>query len=126
MQKIKDVFSSFSVDDVAKAKQFYTEVLGLNVEDGAMGLKLQMVGGGTVYIYPKDNHQPATFTVLNLEVEDIEAALDDLAKHNVVLEHYKDMGQDKKGVFRGRAAKQGPDIAWFKDPAGNIVSILQN
>ena len=126
MQKIKEVFSSFSVDDQAKAKQFYGEVLGLNVEDGKMGLVLHMNGGGTVYIYPKDNHEPATFTVLNLEVEDIEAAVDDLTKHGVKLEHYDGMGQDEKGILRGKKANQGPDIAWFKDPAGNIVSVLQN
>lgn len=125
MPKVKEVFASFSVDDQAKAKQFYGETLDLNVEDGKMGLILHMTGGGSVYIYPKENHQPATFTVLNIEVESIEAAVGDLTKAGVKLEIYAGMGQDDKGILRGKAAGHGPDIAWFRDPAGNIVSILQ-
>jgi catechol 2,3-dioxygenase-like lactoylglutathione lyase family enzyme len=125
MQKIKEVFSSFSVNDLAEAKQFYGETLSLEVKDGKMGLILSMTGGGTVFIYPKDNHKPATFTVLNIEVEDIEAAVDELGKNSVKLEKYEGLGQDDKGILRGKAADHGPDIAWFKDPAGNIISILQ-
>lgn len=133
MQKIKEVFSSFSVDDLAKAKQFYGETLGLTVEDGKMGLILHMVGpkgaplggDGTVYIYPKENHEPATFTVLNIEVEHLEEAIDELNESGVEFERYEGMGQDEKGIVHGRAAGHGPDIAWFKDPAGNVVAILE-
>ncbi len=125
MEKIKEVFSSFSVDDLEKAKQFYGETLGLEVEDGKMGLVLHMVGGGTVFIYPKENHQAATFTVLNIEVDDLETTVDELAEKGVKLERYEGMGQDEKGIVRGRTAQHGPDIAWFKDPAGNVIAILQ-
>ena len=125
MQKINEVFGSFSVNDQAKAKQFYGETLGLEVEDGKMGLILHMVGGGTVFIYPKENHEPATFTVLNIEVDDIEAAVADLSQSDVELERYEGMGQDAKGIIRGKADGHGPDIAWFKDPAGNVVAILE-
>jgi predicted enzyme related to lactoylglutathione lyase len=126
MENIKEVFSSFSVDDPAKAKTFYSQVLGLDVEDGKMGLVLHMTDGGTVYIYPKENHEPATFTVLNIRVENLEAAIEELRKNSVELEHYEGMGQDDSGVLRGKASGHGPDIGWFKDPAGNIVSILEN
>ena len=124
-QKIIEIFSSFSVDDLDKAKQFYGEKLGLKVEKGKMGLIIHMVGGGTIYIYPKDNHEPASFTVLNIEVDDVDAAVDELAKNGVEFEHYDGMGQDGKGISRGKTSGQGPDIGWFKDPAGNVIAILQ-
>ena len=126
MENIKEVFSSFSVSDQEKAKQFYGETLGLDVHDGKMGLVLRMVGGGTVFIYPKDNHEPATFTVLNIEVENIESAVDDLSKKGVSLERYDGMPHDDKGIVRGKSSNEGPDIGWFKDPFGNVVAILQN
>lgn len=125
MHDIKEVFSSFSVDDVDKAKQFYGETLTLQVEDGKMGLILHMVGGGTVFIYPKDNHEPATFTVLNIEVDNLAAAVDELTQKGVKFEIYDGMGQDDKGIAHGKTSGHGPDIAWFKDPAGNVIAILE-
>jgi len=123
MDKIKEVYSSFSVNDLAEAKRFYGEVLGLKVEDGKYGLILHMVGGGTVFIYPKENHEPATFTILNIEVDDLEAALNELNKNSVNLEHYEGMDQDEKGIVRGKISGHGPDLGWFKDPAGNVIAI---
>lgn len=128
MFKAQAAFSGFSVDDLEKAKQFYTEVLGLTLSDETMGLQLQLPGGGALFIYSKDGHQPATFTVLNFVVENIDEAVDELVGRGVSFEHYDNMPapQDEKGVARGLAAHQGPDIAWFKDPAGNILSVLQD
>jgi catechol 2,3-dioxygenase-like lactoylglutathione lyase family enzyme len=125
----KSAFSGFSVDDQDKAKAFYEGSLGLKVDGGEMGLTIHLPGAGTVFCYPKgEGHQPATFTILNFEVEDIDAAVDDLAGRGVQFERYTEgPGQtDDKGVARGRAANMGPDIAWFKDPAGNILAVLQN
>ncbi len=120
-------FSGFSVDDTAKAKAFYNETLGLEVEDGPMGLRLHLPGGDAkVFVYQKDDHQPAAFTVLNLVVEDIDAAQAELDAKGVHFERYEGTHQDDKGIARGKAANMGPDIAWFKDPAGNIISILQD
>jgi predicted enzyme related to lactoylglutathione lyase len=128
MFKAKAVFSGLSVDDTNQAKQFYTQVLGLSIESETMGLELGLTGGGKLYIYQKDNHQPATFTVLNFVVDDIDAAVDELGKLGVSFERYDNLPaeQDSKGVLRGLSANQGPDIAWFKDPAGNILSVLQD
>lgn len=117
-------FSGISVDDLAKAKGFYTSVLGLRLADKAMGLNFDLPGGGHLFIYPKENHQPATYTVLNFAVGDIDAAVDELARAGVAFEKYPDMHQDEKGIVRGIAANMGPDIAWFKDPAGNTLAIL--
>lgn len=117
-------FSGFSVSDLDAARQFYSETLGLAVTDLEMGLlELEFPGGGRVVIYPKPNHQPATFTVLNFPVPDVDAAVDMLAARGVVFERYEGMGQDEKGISRGEAGV-APDIAWFTDPAGNILSIL--
>lgn len=119
-------FSGFSVDDLEKAKAFYSETLGLDVSETPEGLGLQLSGGGKVFLYPKPNHQPATFTVLNFPVEDIEQAVDQLAKLGVRFESYEgEMKTDEKGIFRGADRGQGPNIAWFKDPAGNILSVLE-
>jgi len=126
MFKVKTAFSGFSVDDEAKAKKFYSEVLGLKVDDNGMGLQIHLPGGGTVFVYPKDTHQPATFTILNFVVEDIDGAVEELAKRGVSFEKYEGFHQDAKGIARGIAAKRGPDIAWLKDPAGNILSMLQD
>ena len=127
MFKAKAAFSGFSVDDLAKAQEFYTAILGLTVDDEGMGLRLHLPGGGTVFAYPKQDHQPATFTILNFEVDNIDDAVDELTNRGVKFEHYKDGPKtDEKGILRGRAQKMGPDIAWFKDPAGNILSVLQN
>ena len=119
-------FGGFSVDSMEKAKEFYIGVLGLKIEDETMGLQLELPGGGKLFVYQKDDHQPATFTVLNFVVDDIDQAIDDLVEKGVTFEIYDSMPapQDEKGVLRGKAANQGPDIAWFKDPAGNILSVL--
>lgn len=126
MVSILSSFSGFSVNDLAKAKQFYSTTLGLSVEDTGMGLRIQLPGNGTVFLYPKENHQPATFTVLNFVVENIDTAVDDLKSKGVEFEIYEGFHQDEKGIARGRAANMGPDIAWFKDPAGNILAVLQD
>jgi len=115
-------FSSFSVNDLQKAKQFYGETLGLDVSETPEGLQLD-TGNNTVFLYPKPNHTPASFTVFNFLVDDVEEAVDELAALGVTLEHYNlpDMKTDDRGIFRG----PGPQIAWFKDPAGNILSVLE-
>jgi catechol 2,3-dioxygenase-like lactoylglutathione lyase family enzyme len=127
MVKAKEAFSGFSVDDLAKAKAFYTETLGLKVEPDGVGVRLHLPGGGTVFAYPKKDHQPATFTILNLVVDNIDDAVDDLTKRGVRFEHSEIGPQtDAKGILRGKAQNRGPDIAWFKDPAGNFLSVLAN
>ena len=120
-------FSSFSVSDLAVAKHFYGDVLGLKVsEDRGMGLDIELPNGAQAFAYPKADHQPATFTVLNFVVSDIDAAVDALRAKGVAFEKYEeDMHQDEKGIARGLAAGMGPDIAWFKDPAGNILSVIK-
>jgi catechol 2,3-dioxygenase-like lactoylglutathione lyase family enzyme len=121
MLKDSKAFSGFSVPDVEEAQRFYGETLGLeaSIEGGGI-LSLRFAGGGTAIAYPKDDHEPATFTILNFPVADVEAAVDDLASRGVEFERYEGFPQDEKGIMRG----QGPDIAWFKDPAGNILSVL--
>ena len=122
-------FSGFSVNNISLAKQFYVDRLGLELEDDSMGLNLKLPGGGKVFIYEKPDHQPATFTILNFVVTDIDAAMENLVGQGIEFERY-DLGngaeQDTKGVLRGRTANMGPDIAWFKDPAGNVLAILQD
>ena len=115
-------FSSFSVNDLQTAKQFYGETLGLDVNETPEGLELH-TGKNTVFLYPKPNHTPASFTVFNFLVDDIEEAVEELAALGVTLEHYNlpDMKTDNRGIFRG----PGPQIAWFKDPAGNILSVVE-
>jgi len=126
MFKAKAAFSGFSVDDLTKTKAFYREALGLNVDSEGEGLGLHLPGGGTVFAYPKKDHQPATFTILNFEVDDIDAAVDELTGRGVRFEHYKDGPRaDGKGILRGKSQNLGPDIAWFKDPAGNILSVIE-
>ena len=117
-------FSGFSVDDITKAKEFYGQTLGLEVEESPMGLNLKVAGGNPVFVYPKDNHAPASYTILNFPVDDIDTAVEGLAGKGVTFEHYDNM-TDEKGIARGISANRGPDIAWFKDPAGNILSVLQ-
>src|SRR5688572_23866166 len=128
MLKDSKTFSSFSVKDLAGARAFYNDVLGLECDESWMGLKLQ-TAGSEVFVYQKDDHQPATFTVLNFVVADIDKAVAALKEKGVTFEQY-DLGggakTDADGIMRGKAANQGPDIAWFKDPAGNIFSILSN
>ena len=118
-------FSGLSVKDLAATKKFYSEVLGLDVDESDMGLGIHLPGGGYLYMYQKDNHEPATFTVLNFAVDDIDDAVADLAKRGVTFERYEGMHQDDNGIARGIAANMGPDIAWFTDPSGNILAVLQ-
>ena len=116
-------FSGFAVDDLPKARQFYSETLGMTVNEANGLLQLTVANGSQVLIYPKPDHEPATYTILNFPVEDIEAAVDELAARGVQFERYEgtQMETDARGVFRGG----GPLIAWFKDPAGNILSVIQ-
>jgi predicted enzyme related to lactoylglutathione lyase len=115
-------FSSFSSNDIPAAKEFYGTTLGVAATEENGVLSLDLTGGQRVMIYPKDNHVPATFTVLNFEVDDIESAVDQLAARGVAFERYgEDFKQDERGIARG----DGPPIAWFMDPAGNIVSLIQ-
>jgi catechol 2,3-dioxygenase-like lactoylglutathione lyase family enzyme len=115
-------FSGFSVDDVQKAKEFYGDTLGLDVTEANGLLNLHLGGGAEVLAYPKgDQHTPATFTILNFQVDDIDAAVDELARRGIAFQRYPGLEADEKGVFRGG----GPFIAWFTDPAGNILSVLQ-
>jgi catechol 2,3-dioxygenase-like lactoylglutathione lyase family enzyme len=118
-------FGGFSVDDLAKAKAFYSSTLGLTVEADGVGARLHLPGGGAVFFYPKPDHQPATFTILNFEVENVDDAVDDLASRGVQVLRYENIpGVDAKGILRGRERNAGPDIAWFTDPAGNVLSVL--
>jgi catechol 2,3-dioxygenase-like lactoylglutathione lyase family enzyme len=124
MVAITGAFSGFSVDDQDAALAFYRDKLGLEVVDTGMGLELQLGGGGHVFVYPKADHQPATFTVLNFEVADIDVAVDELVAAGVEIKRYDGTHPDDRGIARGKAAGFGPDIAWFTDPAGNILSVL--
>lgn len=123
MLKTNRAFSSFSVDDTQKAKEFYGQTLGLKVKDSEMGTLALETGDATVMIYPKSNHKPASFTVLNFPVDDVEKTVEELNEKGIKFEHYDmpDLKTDDKGISRG----EGPVIAWFKDPAGNILSVLE-
>jgi predicted enzyme related to lactoylglutathione lyase len=126
MLKNNESFSSFSIDDVAAAKKFYGEILGLGVEEMSMGLSVKLRGDGRVFIYPKHDHVPATFTVLNFIVDDIDDAVDELSAVGITFEQYDGHIQtDEKGILRSSDPSQGPSIAWFKDPAGNVISVLE-
>ena len=116
-------FSGFSVNDLAAARRFYEETLGLRTsDDGADGMfRLQLGGGGYVFVYAKDDHTPATFTVLNFPVPDVEKAVDELTGRGVRFERYENPPTDEKGIMRAG----GPLIAWFTDPAGNVFSVIQ-
>jgi catechol 2,3-dioxygenase-like lactoylglutathione lyase family enzyme len=123
----KSAFSGFSVDNTNKAHEFYAHTLGLSVDQESAGLSIHLPGGGAVFAYPKKDHQPATFTMLNFRVDDIDQAVDDLTQRGVQFERYAQIPhQDDKGIMRARAHNMGPDIAWFKDPAGNILAVLQD
>ncbi len=115
------VFSGFSVDDVPRAKAFYGETLGLNVSEENGMLSLHIAGGSAVLVYPKPDHVPASFTILNFPVDDIDNAVDELVGRGVRFERYDGFDLDERGIMRD----QGPDIAWFKDPAGNVLSVMQ-
>ncbi|MFI1281968.1 VOC family protein [Streptomyces sp. NPDC020858] len=117
-------FSGFSVDDLGKAKEFYGGTLGLRVsEDEGMGLlSLHLAGDTTVMVYQKDDHEPASFTILNFPVDDVDRAVDELTTRGVRFERYDGFGMDAKGIVRPEGNE--PTIAWFKDPAGNVLSVL--
>lgn len=114
-------FSGFSVDDIPAARTFYGETLGLRVSEDNGLLTLHIAGDRDVLVYPKTNHTPATFTILNFPVDDIDQAVDELTARGVRFEHYDGFDQDAKGIDRAG----GPPIAWFTDPAGNILAVLQ-
>ena len=116
-----NAFSGFSVDDLGTARRFYAQTLGLDVAEDHGLLTLRLAGGARVLIYPKRNHVPATYTVLNFPVDDVDRAVDALTRRGVRFETYSqpDLKTDERGISR-----QGPTIAWFKDPAGNILSVL--
>ena len=124
MFKDAKAFFSVSVNDLSAAKRFYSDILGLKVDEMPEGLSIQLAGGGNVFLYPKPNHEPATFTVLNFPVSDISGAVDALTQAGVVFERYEGTPQDERGIVRG-PAEYGPPIAWFKDPAGNVLSVLE-
>ena len=119
-------FSGFAVPDLDAAKTFYGETLGVEVGEDPPGLLTLKLGGGTnVFVYPKPDHQPAVYTILNFPVENIDDAVDGLAKRGVTFERYEGFEQDEKGIARPSDETPGPPIAWFKDPAGNILSVLE-
>jgi catechol 2,3-dioxygenase-like lactoylglutathione lyase family enzyme len=122
MFKDSRAFSGFSVDDLEEARKFYGDTLGVEVSEENGLLSLHIAGGTNVFVYPKPNHEPATFTILNFPTDEIEKAVDRLTKAGVRFEKYEGFGQDEKGIARGN----GPNIAWFKDPAGNILSVLED
>jgi catechol 2,3-dioxygenase-like lactoylglutathione lyase family enzyme len=116
-------FSGFAVPDVEQAREFYEGTLGLNVSEDNDLLILHLAGGRDTLVYPKPDHTPATYTILNFQVDDIDAAVDQLTQRGVQFERYDDFGQDEKGISRDQG---GPPIAWFTDPAGNILSVLED
>jgi catechol 2,3-dioxygenase-like lactoylglutathione lyase family enzyme len=129
MLKDAPIFSSFAVKDIDAARRFYGKTLGLDVRDGQMGT-LEIHGGsdGAVFVYPKPDHTPASFTVLNIEVRDVDEAVDALTGAGIAMEQYNGEGgvtTDARGIARDETPGDGPGIAWFKDPSGNIVSVLE-
>jgi catechol 2,3-dioxygenase-like lactoylglutathione lyase family enzyme len=114
-------FSGFAVDDIDKAREFYSETLGLEVSEENGMLTLKIAGDRPTLVYPRPDHTPAEYTILNFPVDDIDQAVDDLTARGVRFEHYEGFEQDERGIMRG----QGPPIAWFKDPAGNVLSVIQ-
>jgi catechol 2,3-dioxygenase-like lactoylglutathione lyase family enzyme len=124
MFNFKKAFSSSSVDDLAKARAFYAETLGLPVKETAEGLSIQVSSDYTVFLYPKPTHSPASYTILNFQVDNVETAVDQLTAAGVVFLHYQgELQTDKKGISRQPNA---PVIAWFTDPAGNILSVVED
>jgi catechol 2,3-dioxygenase-like lactoylglutathione lyase family enzyme len=125
MFKNTKAYGSFSVDDLAKAKDFYGRTLGLDVAEVPEGLELRLAGGARIFVYPSSDYTAPEHTVLNFVVDDIDAAIDGLAKRGVRMEHYDwtDIKTDERGVFRGESGPKA--IAWFKDPAGHVLSVIQ-
>lgn len=130
MVQIRDAFSGFSVDDIGAAREFYGSALGLPVDDepGAGGLRITLPSGQTVFVYPKAEHTPATFTILNFVVDDIGRAVDELNAAGVVTKIYTDpfdFGTDERGIAWSSDKNPGPNIAWFRDPASNVLSVIE-
>jgi len=128
MFKGSKAFTSFSVNDINKAKDFYGKTLGLDVEEvkEMKGLlNLNIADGNKIMIYHRPNHTPAAYTVLNFPVNNIDKIVDELTNKGIKLERYKELEQDEKGILRGKSMNKGPDIAWFTDPAGNIISVIE-
>ena len=121
MLKESKAFSGFSTDDIETAKEFYGETLGVEITEDEAGLGLNLAGGGSVFVYPKDDHAPADFTVLNFPVGDLDEVVDALSERGVSFERYEGFEQDERGIAH---PAPGPRIAWFKDPAGNVLSCL--
>jgi catechol 2,3-dioxygenase-like lactoylglutathione lyase family enzyme len=125
MFKDTTAISSFSVDDLTRAKDFYVRILGLEVSEDLEGMYLHTGGGGKIFIYTKPSHVPATYTNLIFSVEDIDKAVDELRKKGVEFEHYEgDIKTDEKGIVRRSSSRSGPDAAWFRDPAGNFLAVI--
>lgn len=122
----RSAFSGFSSSDIEAAREFYSKTLGLDVIDSMSGIGFT-VGGQQVFIYPKSDHRPAEFTVLNFVVDDIDAAIDELVEKGVAFERYENLpaSQDERGVLRGKDVGMGPNIAWFKDPSGSILALAE-
>jgi catechol 2,3-dioxygenase-like lactoylglutathione lyase family enzyme len=119
-------FSGFAVPDLDAARNFYGETLGIEVDEDLMGMLILKLGGGTnVFVYTKPDHEPAVFTILNFPVANIDEAVDELTKRGVSFERYDGINQDEQGIARPDEQNPGPPIAWFKDPAGNILSVLE-
>lgn len=126
MLNIQSTFSGFSVDNITKAKDFYGKILGFKLEDKVGGTSIQLPSGASAWMYQKDNHKPAEYTMLDLVVNDIDEAYDVLSAEGIEFIKYPGSLQDNRGIFRGKEKNMGPDIAWFNDPAGNILAILEN
>ena len=126
MLKDSKGFSSFAVPDLTAAKDFYGQTLGLTVAEEDMGtLNIQLSGGASVMVYPKPDHEPAVYTVLNFMVKDLDGAVDDLTAKGVKFERYENFKHDDKGIVRSGDDNPGPSIAWFKDPAGNVLAVME-
>lgn len=126
MLKESKAFSGYSVDDIDAAKEFYSSTLGLEVTEDPAGLGLNFATGGNVFVYAKDDHEPASFTVLNFPVGDLDATIDSLKGKGVEFERYDGFEQDERGVVDPGEEGMGPRIAWFKDPAGNVIALMED
>jgi catechol 2,3-dioxygenase-like lactoylglutathione lyase family enzyme len=125
MFELATTFGGISVDDLDAARRFYGDTLGLRIHESMGGLNVELPGDCHLLVYPKEDHVPATFTVLNFSVPNIDEAVDALTAAGVTMTRYDGFYQDERGIARGRSAGRGPDIAWFTDPAGNILAVLQ-
>ena len=123
---MQTTFSGFSVDNLIAAKRFYGDILGFGLHDEVGGVRMTLPGGATAWMYAKADHQPASYTMLDLVVQNIDQVVDELVRNGVTFERYPGTPQDTIGVMRGKDNARGPNIAWFKDPAGNILALVEN